>query len=306
MVKRIILVHGRAQKPSKEDLEQLWYEAINHGLFRDFGQQAIEQFRSVKKDFIYYGDLSNEFLRKPTENAALRFLSLENLKNYTKEQFNQESYQALTQAGFLKEALADIFSAPLGKLGIATPLIKLVAPDMAHYWNSDSYYGSDVRSRLTPILRQALDSGDDIMLVGHSLGSMICFDDLWKLSHYGEYRRTYGSRKKVDLFVTLGSPLADENIKKHLKGSQNQGFKKYPTNIRRWCNLAAEDDFISHDTQVSNDYIEMSRLGLLEQPIEDVHIYNLTVSEGRSNPHASIGYLIHPEFTRLIFQWLNH
>ena len=89
---------------------------------------------------------------------------------------------------------------------------------MAHYWNGDSYFASDVRSRLTPVLKKALDRGDDIMLVGHSLGSMICFDNLWKLSHYGEYRRLCMALIKT-LFVTLGSPLADENVKQQLKGS---------------------------------------------------------------------------------------
>ncbi|MCG7491734.1 hypothetical protein MHN79_19840 [Vibrio sp. Of14-4] len=306
MAKRIIFVHGRAQKPSKDDLQQLWYEAINHGLLRDVGLQAMERFQEINKDFIYYGDLSNDFLQQPTEDIGLRYQSLERLKSYTKQQFNKASYHALTQAGFLKEALADIFSAPLGKLGVATPLIKLVAPDMAHYWNGDSYFASDVRSRLTPALKQALDRGDDIMLVGHSLGSMICFDNLWKLSHYGEYRRLYGADKKVNLFVTLGSPLADENVKQQLKGSRNRGFKKYPTNIKRWCNFAAEDDFISHDTRVSNDYDEMSKLGLLKAPIEDFHIYNLTVMEGRSNPHASIGYLIHPDFISVVNHWINN
>ena len=305
MAKRIIFIHGRAQKPSKEDLQQLWYEALNHGLFRDFGLKAMEQFQSVNKDFVYYGDLSNDFLQQPIEHAAIRNESLEKLKSYSKHQFTKASYQDLAQAGFFKEALADLFSAPLGKLGIATSLIKFIAPDMAHYWNCDSYYGSDVRSRLMPVLKQALDSGDEIMLVGHSLGSMICFDNLWKLSHYGEYRRVYGSHKKVSLFATLGSPLADENIKQYLKGSQNRGFKKYPTNIERWCNFAAEDDFISHDSQVSNDYAEMSKLGLLSAPIDDFHIYNLAVREGRSNPHASIGYLIHPDFVSLVHDWLN-
>lgn len=94
----------------------------------------------------------------------------------------------------------------------------MVAPDMAHYWNEDTYFGSDVRHRLMVELKEALDNQDDVMIVSHSLGTMISYDVLWKLSHYGEYRHDYGADKKVNLLLTLGSPLGDENVKDRLKG----------------------------------------------------------------------------------------
>ncbi|MFN3016186.1 hypothetical protein ACK1CN_09580 [Vibrio coralliilyticus] len=305
MAKRIIFIHGRAQKPSESDLQQLWYDAIKHGLKRDYGGQGLQGFESVAKEFVYYGDLSNKLLKLPVENATSRFHALEKLKTYSKGQFTKKKYKELAKAGFWKEGLADIFSAPFGKLGVATSLISVVAPDMEHYWNGDSYFGSDVRQKLTPVLKSAFAAEDDIMLVGHSLGSMICYDNLWKLSHYSEYREDFGANKKVNLFVTLGSPLADENVKKRLKGANNGDYTKYPTNINRWYNIAAEDDFISHDSRVRNDYKQMMKLNLLSEPIQDFKIYNLNVRNGKSNPHASIGYLIHPKFISILNDWMN-
>lgn len=305
-MKKIIFIHGRAQKPSEAALQQLWYEAIGHGLHRDFGTAGRQLFEEVNKEFVYYGDLSNQFLDVPEENPASRFESLEKLKSYSKSQFNKKTYESVSKAGFVKEALADTFSAVLGKLHLAESLISAVAPDMAHYWNEETYYGSDVRSRLSPVLKSAFDANDEIMLVSHSLGTMISFDNLWKFSHYGEYRHTYGSKKKVDLFITLGSPLGDENVKANLKGQSSKGFRKYPTNIRRWCNFSAEDDYISHDSKISNDYKEMVKLGMLSEGIKDFYpIYNLNVRNGHSNPHSSIGYLVHPKFAALIHDWLN-
>ena len=306
MKKRIIFIHGRAQKPAELELKNLWYEAVAHGLERDFGDPGRQLFENVEKDFVYYGDLSNKFLEVPDEDPESRTASLETLKSYSKSQFNKSTYEKVSKAGFLKEALADTFSAILGRLHLAQSLIAAVAPDMAHYWEEEeSYFGSDVRNRLTPYLLKALKDDDDILLVSHSLGTMISFDNLWKLSHYGEYRHLYGHHKKIELFITLGSPLSDENVKAKLKGASYKGKKKYPTNIRRWCNISAEDDFISHDGKLRNDYKEMEKLGIVNGRIKDIHpIYNLNVRDGKSNPHSSIGYLINPKFSALVYEWL--
>ncbi len=306
MAKRIIFIHGRAQKPNKENLKKLWYQAVQFGLNRSFGSEAETAFKSVKKDFVYFGDLSNELLKLPDEDPTSRFKALEVLQSYSSSQFTRKKYKEVSEAGFIKEALADTFSALFGSIGLAEPLITKVAPDMAHYWNEGSYFGSNVRHRLTPCLKRAFDRNDQIMLVSHSLGTMISFDNLWKFSHYGEYRSDYGSNKKIDLFVTMGSPLGDENVKARLKGRNSKGAFKYPTNISRWYNFSAEDDYISHDSRLKNDYKEMMELGLLGEPIKDCHpIYNLNVRNGKSNPHSSIGYLINPKFSELLNEWLN-
>lgn len=306
MAKRIIFIHGRAQKPSCEALKGLWFEAAGYGLERDFGATARQAFDAVEKDFVYYGKRSNDFLGVPEEDPTSRYQALDVLKGYSKTQFNKQTYKKVSKAGFLKEALADTFSGVLGKLHLAESLITAVAPDMAEYWNEGSYFGSDVRNELTPVLRAAFDAEDQIMLVSHSLGTMISYDNLWKFSHYGEYRPDYGSAKKVDLFVTMGSPLGDENVKAQLKGNNSKGAIKYPWNIRRWCNFSAEDDYISHDNKIRNDYKQMIKLGLLNEGIIDHYpIYNLTVRNERSNPHSSIGYLIHPRFSALLNDWLG-
>lgn len=302
----MIFIHGRDQKPSQADLEKLWFDAVKHGLARDYGLDALQAFDSTNKEFVYYGDISNEFLSKPEENVESRREALEELKQYKKTQFTKSKYKKVSKLGFLKEALADTFSGALSAIGVGKPLIEVVAPDMAHYWGEQSYFGSDVRNRLRPVLKQAFDLNEQILLVSHSLGTMISYDNLWKFSHYGEYRYKYGADKKIDLFVTLGSPLGDENIKRWLKGKDSSGFKKYPLNINRWYNFSAEDDYISHDSRLKNDYREMNKLGLLVEKIKDFYpIYNLNVRNGKSNPHSAIGYLIHPKFIDEVWRWMS-
>ncbi len=38
--------------------------------------------------------------------------------------------------------------------------------------------------------------------------------------------------------------------------------------------------------------------------ISDFRIYNQTVRYGKSNPHSSVGYLIHPRLSKIIRDWL--
>ena len=44
--------------------------------------------------------------------------------------------------------------------------------------------------------------------------------------------------------------------------------------------------------------------GLIES-IEDLRIFNLAIRHGRSNPHHSAGYLIHPTVIEAIADWLG-
>jgi hypothetical protein len=42
----------------------------------------------------------------------------------------------------------------------------------------------------------------------------------------------------------------------------------------------------------------------LVSSIRDYQIYNLTVRYGKSNPHSSAGYYIHPRVSQIIADWL--
>ncbi len=81
MAKRILFIHGRAPKPDKNDLQTLWFDAIQHGLLRDYGESRVQAFKQIEKRFIYYGDLSNELLEAPTEDPQSRIDALKNSSN---------------------------------------------------------------------------------------------------------------------------------------------------------------------------------------------------------------------------------
>jgi hypothetical protein len=306
MGKTILMIHGRSFKPAHKDLSRLWLESIRHGIERDYPGKAVA-FEKAHKEMIYYGDLSNEYLRSIGREYSAgpdtrdREKTLEALKAYAANQFTKSHYKKIPGQESVRELLADIFAGPLDWFGLSGPLIRKVAPDVGEYWNHDSLFGSDCRSRMSGPLREAMERGDKIMVISHSLGTLIAYDTFWKFSRMAEYRELWKNR--IDFWITLGSPLGNETVKDHLRGSRASNERRYPSNIKRWENFAAEDDYISHDQGLKNDYKRMLRLGLVKR-LRDHRVYNLAVRKGKSNPHNSSGYLVHPKVIQMVKEWL--
>lgn len=306
MGKTILLVHGRHWKPVKAQLFELWVDALRYGIARD-RPEMLEGFDTAGKKMIYYGDLSNEFLArktgKPVPNRVSdRRLSLERLKRYRAEEFGQMAYEMLPGQSKWNDALTRSVGSLAKVLRLGRPLIELYAPDIIEYWNQDSEFGTELRARMLEALTGLLSSGEQVMIVAHSLGAIICYDIFWKLSRTGEYMHQYGD-KKIDFWITLGAPLGDSAIRKYLKGFHAFGPRRYPSNLRRWLNIWAVDDYLCHEEELSEDFSDMLEYGLTEE-IVDRKIYNLSIRNGRSNPHCSVGYLIHPETARAVSDWL--
>lgn len=308
MGKHIFFMHGRSFKPDIKEIKENWYRAIEYGIQRDFGSQARQQFQNTKKTFIYYGHISNHFLNQIGKNynkemdVEDRNTSLNSLTQHSSSDFSESSiYENLPGKSALKEALADAFGGLLFLSGFSEKVISSVAPDMAHYWNRDHKFGSDIRWCLSEPLARALANDDDVLLISHSLGAIVSFDVLWKFSHYGEYHAIRD--KKISHWITIGAPLGDETVKNNLKGKDANGIRRFPINIQQWSNVAAEDDFIAYDQKLENDFRLMVEMGILDS-ITDHKIYNLAIRNGKSNPHHSAGYLISPTMARLISNWI--
>jgi hypothetical protein len=301
-----VLIHGRAPKPPRTALKKLWIDALRWGVRRDHPQK-LGAFDRATIEFVYFGDISTAFLNEKkydaTADLADRRGCLKDLKTFTRNDFEDaERYSRLPGVSGAGELYADVAGGFLSTMRLSELIIAGVAPDIKEYWNLDSSFGSDLRWPAISPLLTAFNRRDRVMIIAHSLGSMVAYDTLWKLSYLGEYRPRYDS-KVVDLLITLGSPLADETVKRHLKGSGAAGPRRYPAHIRRWMNVAAVDDFVSHDEKLADDYKKMLEYEQTES-IEDIRIYNMSMRDGKSNPHHSAGYLVHPVISDVLAEWL--
>ena len=314
MAKHLFLIHGRGFKPPEKILFRQWYDALRYGLAADWGEELAARLDEISCTSIYFGDISAAHLvaagKEYDQLLDLhdRTKAIVDLKNYDRTLFDpplaERMYEGLPGRTPVLEFLADTFGPLTAYLGIGASLIGLVAPDMEEYWNPDSRFGSLVRESLTVPLAEAFTRGDDIFLISHSLGAIVSYDVLWKFSYYSEYRSLREAGTRLSRWLTLGSPLGDETVKRHLKGAKASGARRFPDNIKHWVNIAAEDDYISYDQSIANDYNKMLSWDMVES-IVDQRIFNLAVVGDRAKPHHAPGYLIHPAMSEQLAGWLR-
>jgi pimeloyl-ACP methyl ester carboxylesterase len=147
--------------------------------------------------------------------------------------------------------------------------------------------------RLAEVLRKY--SGRDILLIAHSMGSIISFDVLSQTT----------PDVNINTLVTIGSPLGMPLIIKKILVEQGRDFKKdrqpvVPDNIvKSWYNFSDTDDPVAINYNLADDYRANSR-GIAPK---DCIIYNNYVNNGDRSPHKLYGYLRAPEVSHVIYDF---
>jgi len=303
----VLLVHGRDFNPSAATYLELAVTAMRAGLERDF-PTCVECFDQMSIDLAWFGDLNADVLQRKGKSydesldVGDRHNALRALREITpRKRFGIRVYDKLPGKSALPEFFMDVSAPLLGAVGFRMPVIGKIAKDFAAYLD-DPEFAEEARRRLREKLCAIMDRGDKIMLVTHGTGSVIAYDVLWELSNDTETYKEYGDCK-VDQWLTLGSPLGDRTVQKRLLGAKERDENRFPSNVISWHNLAAEDDYSCHDTTLADDFKKM----LVQRRVSAVHdyrIFNLAVRYGKSNPHSSIGYYIHPRLAKILSDWL--
>lgn len=332
MAQRIILIHGRSTKPAKARFALLQRKALLQGLQRINKAKAEKVANgTIEVDYVYYGDVNNTILAEssdahraklterdphsddapclPDTGYAEAIEALEPIKRFDRRGYRKvlrdnDDLRFIDDAARAVSTIAAITSATF----LNTAVIKLATADMGAYLMRRSI-GSKVRERLQSPLKRALKRGDDICLVSHSMGCMVSYDVLWKFSRMSEYRDVQETGNRVSRWITLGCPLGEAGVKANLYDAAERSFKggtdKHPDGIvREWDNIAAVDDFISHDSSMRDDYRDMLKFGHIDA-IRDHKIYNYWAMDGTANPHKFYGYLVNQRTAAMIADWIN-
>jgi len=181
---------------------------------------------------------------------------------------------------------------------IARPEMRLTMTEARRYLHDADGVATEIRAMLKAALRQAWEAGEDVLLIGHSLGSVIAYDTLWELSHEDR------DAERVDLFLSLGSPLASRLIRENLRGVTRAGAERYPANIRRWKNFAARGELTALRPRLEPYFGEMVELGVLESLEDRIDLYNHFRGDIGLNVHKSYGYLVNDAVADTIGEWL--
>ena len=277
----IIGIHGLENKPPLDEKMRWWAAGIVEGLRRNCGFDAQE----IPFEFVYWADLRYE---RPV-------LADDNKEPYTPDpgtgpfprQDPDESQPVTAVLEQVYEGL-DWVQSKTGVTPVDDVILKTRFDDLWHY-HSETGFAQEVRGRLCERIKAA--SGQRILLVAHSMGSIIAYDALRVLERDAPSLR-------VDHFVTLGSPLGLAEVK--LKVAGEHGEVRVPDNVGQWTNLADRRDIATVAGALADDYAPNRHgAGVRDQAV--VNAYRRP--NGELNPHKSYGYLRTPELSEIAMEF---
>jgi hypothetical protein len=179
---------------------------------------------------------------------------------------------------------------------IANERLELHLRDLRRYQLNDNDIAEHTRQMLKIPLRAAAESGRPVLLLAHSMGSVIAWDSLWQMSRHD------GDDVDVDLLLTMGSPLGQRFVQRRLQGYHEAGDVRCPKGINRWINLAAAGDLTAVDPVLADDFAHMVGCGLVSS-IEDHEVHNYFRLDGVLNVHAEYGYLVNAVTADIVANW---
>jgi hypothetical protein len=250
-------------------------------------ERAERGFDMVSWTYDFYGEYRDFGIDAASVDAVI-------VQQRASEQDLQDATSRSRRTARWLFSLADLL--PFLIPHVANERMQLHLRDLLRYTRNHNGIADHVRQMLKLPLRAAAGSGRPVLLLTHSMGSVIGYEALWQMSHED------GDDCTIDLFITMGSPLGQRFIQKRILGHAERSAYRYPHGVRRWINLSAVGDLTAIDPTLADDFAPMLRLGLVEG-IEDRAIHNYFRLDGELNVHAEYGYLANAATGRIIAEW---
>jgi hypothetical protein len=277
--KLIIGIHGLNNKPEPAILRDWWMAAIDEGISRNCEGQKVD----LDLVLAYWADVMYSVPVAPAADAE-PYVAAGGSGPLPRAGMSIRSIaRARIQEG-VGRVLEKILGAPVAE-DVVRDAVETRAPDLHRYKHHRAARAA-VQERLRDTLRTAHAKGKKILLIAHSMGSIIAYEVL-----RGAGRKLPGLR--ISHFVTVGSPLGLVEVKEIVAAPL-----RVPECVARWSNFADPRDHVARwDTCLSEDY----RANGSGVTISDHLVINGYLSpSGKSNPHKIYGYLRTPEMSELI------
>ena len=294
--KTILFVPGKHPKPREQEHLHMLRYSLAGGLRRvsasaaDRIEQEPDLMGVASWNFSYYGEY-----RDDSQDWPWIRLMLERGESSEKEKAEARHWHL--RLAYLYISIADY----LPKLirFIPQPALRQSVIETYRYFSNIDNAACRVREYVKAPLRKAWDEGKQVLLIGHSLGSVIAYDSLWEL--YYEEKRT----DCADL-LTIGSPLGMHFIQHRLQCWHCDKEMRFPGNIHHWVNIAAIGDLVALDSTVADDFSALVKQGSCTDIIDiNKNVYNYFRNEEGLNVHRSYGYLVNPEVCKTVARWLE-
>jgi len=301
---RIILgIHGLGNKPDKETLSKWWQLSLKEGLERQGFKTELPEFKMVYWADILYPRPLDKNIEDPDNPYFID-------EKYTKANpdFEHRSHRfrkrilrtlgKLLYRIFLNEDFTLRYSF------IPDYIIRRYFSELNLYYKEEGENEDSEESRKKELIKQRLadvleeHKNDEIMLIAHSMGSIIAFDVL----------SFFAPESKVHTFVTIGSPLGlplviskiASQYKNNPRGSREMVTP--PGVYGNWFNFSDVLDKITLSYNLSQKF-KFNKHAIKPR---DFGVVNDYFSEtGEHNPHKSYGYLRAEKFSGILNNFLT-
>ena len=304
MSKVIVGIHGLANKLPKDEVETYWKKALVEGLEKN------RQVQNPEFDFklVYWADLlykhplhSDEkfYFDDLYDNWPYVEAKAEDLKEYRDSLLDGVRQSVEDVVGSAWDALRQQF----GMSELVAKVIRKQFRDLNFYYDEErkiaNRAGQFERARtvLRGELKAALqiEKGRDIMLIAHSMGSIIAYDVLRELAKSDP-------ALKVSHLATIGSPLGLTPVKHNIL--DEFGEVCTPSVVTQsWANFADKRDIVASDEHLADDYgPNPGGIKVQDELISNDYRRPL---DGKPDYHKIYGYLRAPEFSQYFEDFLR-
>jgi hypothetical protein len=279
-VPHVTLIHGIANKPRAETLQDLWLRYLSHSGGLDLNAEGVTSTMVYWADVLYdapkeapgHHESNDSYLEKSDPDIPMGW-RLEDLDADTAWVESLASRFGLDQA---PPGGNEDYTPPVSDMGVEFEriplpwwlkkrLMKALVRDVHHYLfdvrhspRAGLSYAvqEEIRARTIRALQDGAEALGPHVVVSHSMGTVVAYDCLERIPDAPE----------VDGLLTIGSPLGLDEVQDKLRPewSRDDG---YPAKVGRWVNVYDRlDPVAGFDPALANDF----RKGGLEV-VEDIH-----------------------------------
>lgn len=233
--KKIIMIHGLASKPPTEDLHELWSKCIVENIRVDDSELANSLIQQANIfETAYWADSVPHHI--PDDKNYIKKLALQVDKVVEeRSKLGDDGFHVgfgEKVSDFFKDRGIDLVKIVAGSLAVKDDVMKALLRE-AELYSDDQFIADQMRQPLEDLIRQAWSKSQDIALISHSMGTFISYDVLWRFSHRNVDNFKQYNKRRIQLFVTMGSPLGEPAVQKLLFAYHHKKTLRKKENIQQ-------------------------------------------------------------------------
>ncbi len=303
MTTTIIGIHGLANKSEKNVLSRAWDDSLHEGLGNT---DSTFDFHMVHwADLLYKYPLHrDEHMKFDAAYNDEPYIKADpgSLVEYKEGWRDRLGGMVLAGGG----TALDYLKREFGMDGVADRVLGKLVKDLAFYYDENqilrSRDGADLpaaqvlKDELKTVLREQASNGESVILIAHSMGTIVAYDALRELGQEPD------NAVKVPHLITIGSPLGLPHVKdKIIEQNTHDPKVRTPSIVTKsWLNYADRKDPVALDAYLKGDYGKNAD-GV--EVVDDLVLndYHTSTADGdKYNHHKSYGYLRTPELSKHI------